>query len=152
MKAHSAVRPTRKGHGRRGAALVESSLLLPLFLIFWFGIVDWGLAFFAHQTVIYRVTDAARWAVVNDYDPVKIKAKLLYDNPASSSTAGPWWSLNQNLNVNVQLTGSTATQDQRVVITVSNYQWLHFTPFLAGRYFGAPITVSIPAEDMKAGI
>jgi hypothetical protein len=143
----------RKKHQReRGAALMETTLILPIFLMFWFGIVDWGIAFFAHQTVVYNTNAAARWAVVNDFDAAKIAAMVMYQDPNSTSTSAPWWSIGGPPNVDAQLLGSAATRDKRVQITVSNYQWMHFTPYFAGKYLGAPVTVVLPSEDLKTGI
>lgn len=132
---------------RRGAAMMEATLLLPLFLIFWFGIVDWGLAFFVHETVVQRINAAARWAVVNDYDAAKIKNVLLHGDPNSTLGGSAWFSL-QDPTVNVQLLGNVVTNDRRIVVTISNYQWMHFTPFFGARYFGRPVTVSVPVEDL----
>ena len=138
----------RVGRGRRrGATTMEATLLLPLFLIFWFGIIDWGLALFVHETVVQRLNAAGRWAIVNSYDTSKITKVLLHGDPNSALGGSAWFSL-QDPTVNVQLLGNVATNDRRVVITISNYQWMHFTPFFGVRYFGRPLTVSVPVEDL----
>jgi TadE-like protein len=134
---------------RRGAVTVEATLLLPLFLIFWFGIVDWGIAFWIHETVVFRANAAVRWAVVNTYDAAKIKSKFLYDDPNATGTS-TWFSMTDP-NVTVQLLGLESTNDKRVVMTVKNYQWMHFTPFFSGRYFGRDVVVTLPVEDLRDG-
>jgi Flp pilus assembly protein TadG len=143
---------TAHGSGRRqaGAAVIETSLLLPLFLAFWFGIIDWGLAFFVHETVVHQTQKAARWASLNNYDATKIRNVLLYNDPTINRGGAVWFSL-QNPTVTVNLRGIESWNTQRIVITISNYQWMHFTPFLSGRYLGRPITVSTPIEDLKTG-
>ncbi len=150
MKLHMLLCLLPRRKNRRGAAIVEATLLLPLFLIFWFGIIDWGIAFWIHETVVHRANSAVRWAVVNDFDIAKAKSKFLYDDPSASGDGSAWFSLT-NPDVNVQLLGTSAGKDERVVMTVSNYQWMHFTPFFASRYLGRPIRVSIPIEDLKDG-
>lgn len=137
---------------RKGAELVEAALILPLFLIFWFGIVDWSIAFFVHQTVAYRTNSAIRWAVTNDYDPTKIRAMVLYGNPNSTAAGAPWWDVGHNVNVAVSNPDAGIPSRERIVITVSNYQWMHFTPFFAGPYIARPITVSLPVEDKHTGL
>ena len=69
---------------RRGAVTIEAALILPLFLIFWFGIIDLGIAFFMREAVVRQVHSAARYAIVNDYDVTKIANVLLHDNPNSA--------------------------------------------------------------------
>jgi hypothetical protein len=44
-----------------------------------------------------------------------------------------------------------AANDRRVVISIGNNQWLHFTPYFAGTYFAGPIAVSEPVEDLTTG-
>jgi Flp pilus assembly protein TadG len=142
--------PEQRRARRRGAAILETAFILPLFLMFWFGIVDWGIAFFMQETMVHRANAALRWAVVNDYDVAKIKNVLLHDDPNSTLGNTAWFSLHEPT-VSVQLAGAAATNDRRIVLTVSNYQWMHFTPFFAGRYFGRPLTVSMPVEDLASG-
>lgn len=142
--------PEHRAARRRGAAMMEAALILPLFLIFWFGIVDWGIAFFMQETIVHRANAAVRWAIVNDYDAAKIRNVLLHDDPNSSLGGTAWFSLHEPT-IAVQLVGSAAANDRRIVLTVSDYQWMHFTPFFAARYFGRPLTVSMPVEDLASG-
>lgn len=136
--------------GRRGAAMLETAILLPLFLIFWFGVIDWGITFFVQQHIAHRASAAARWAVVNDFDEAKVRNVFLYGNPNASGTGSVWFSLHAP-KVEVAKFGTGAAHDERVRITVSEYQWFHFTPFFSGTFFGRPLTFSIPCESMKTG-
>ena len=120
-------------------------------LLFWFGLVDWGIAYFVHETVVERANEAVRWAVVNDYSAAKVKAFLLYGDPDSASLATPWWDWGGNVQVDVQ-DYDVGTVNERITVTVSNYQWFHFTPFVAGSYIARPIKVSLPIEDKHTGI
>jgi hypothetical protein len=135
---------------RRGAATIEASLILPLFLIFWFGIIDLGIAFFMREAIVRQVHEAARYAVVNDYNTTKIAQVLLHNNPNSTLGGTAWFSLRAPT-ITIQLAGAAASNDRRVVISISDYQWFHFTPFFAGTYLGRPITVSMPVEDLTTG-
>jgi hypothetical protein len=135
---------------RRGSAVVETALVLPLFLAFWFGIIDWGITFFVHETVVHRANVAARWAAVHTYDADKIKNVLLHDNPTSTLGDSAWFSL-QAPTIDVQLRGSETFSSRRIRISISNYQWLHFTPFFSGRFLGRPVVVTIPVEDLDSG-
>jgi Flp pilus assembly protein TadG len=55
----------RRGSGRRGQSLVEFGLILPIFLLIVFGIIDFGRAVFAYSTLNNAAREAARVAVVD---------------------------------------------------------------------------------------
>lgn len=61
---------TGKGYRRRcderGAALVELAIVLPVFLVLVFGMIDFGIAFSDYQNVRSGTREAARLGVVND--------------------------------------------------------------------------------------
>ena len=140
----------RRRNPRRGAVTIEASLILPLFLIFWFGIIDLGISFFVRGAVMEQVRSAARYAIVNDYDVTKIANVLLHNNPNSALGGRPWFSLRAPT-IDIQLLGTAAANDRRVVVSISDNQWLHFTPFFAGTYLARPITVVVPTEDLTTG-
>ena len=109
-----------------------------------------GIAFFIREAIVHQVHAAARYAIVNDYDVTKIANVLLHNNPNSAAGGTAWFSL-QAPSITIQLGGTAATNDRRVMISISDYQWLHFTPFFAGKYFGKPFKVVVPVEDLATG-
>lgn len=142
----------RHGRNQRGAALLEGALVFPLFLIFWFGIVDWGITYFVHQSLVHQANSAARWAVVNAYNPDNtepIKNMVVYNQPEApvGASAGRFGLTTSN--VTVTMLGTELKHDLRIVVTVSGYSWTHFTPFFPGQYTGRPIVVSLPTEDLE---
>jgi hypothetical protein len=165
------MRSQRRGHRNKGAALVETTLLLPLFLIFWFGIVDWGLTFFVHQTIVHRANTAARWGVVNGWDPGAVRNLIVHGDVSGAgigifdlSAEPPDGSTGQNVDVELFCTTNLSPSlqtgaeclkaqwaDHRwIQVTVHGYGWTHFTPFFTGAYTGRPIIVSLPAESLGA--
>src|SRR5688572_17121227 len=58
---------------RRGQALVEFALIIPLFLLLLVGIFDLGRAVFAFNTLTNAAREGARIAIVNQYEPSIIK-------------------------------------------------------------------------------
>jgi Flp pilus assembly protein TadG len=49
-----------------GGALVEFTVIMPLFLLLVFGIIEWGLIFFLQNNMTHAAREAARtWAVQN---------------------------------------------------------------------------------------
>ncbi len=61
-------RPGRAGPDERGAALVEFAIVVSLFLLILFGIIEFGLAFNDYLNVRNGSREAARLGVVNDLD------------------------------------------------------------------------------------
>jgi Flp pilus assembly protein TadG len=55
----------RREHGSSGQALVEFALVFPVFLIILFGIVDFGRAIYAYNTLANAAREGARVAIVN---------------------------------------------------------------------------------------
>lgn len=171
QRLNSAMRQVRAG-SRRGSALVEASLILPLFLIFWFGIVDWGIAYWMHETLVHNVNMAARRAIVTTWDPAAIRNMVVYGN--APGARAPVFNLsaqgndngtgaNVDVKLRCQTTLSSALQEGTIClapawensprwieIVVHDYSWRHFTPFFASSYVGRRVTVSLPAESLGA--
>ena len=59
----------RRGTRRRGQALVEFALVIPLFLLLLVSIFDLGRAVFAWNTLSNAAREGARIAIVNQYKP-----------------------------------------------------------------------------------
>jgi Flp pilus assembly protein TadG len=60
--------PRRRGT-KRGQALVEFALVLPLFILLLVAIFDLGRAVFAYNTLTNAAREGARMAIVNQYKP-----------------------------------------------------------------------------------
>lgn len=61
--------PARRPRHERGAALVESALVLPLFCLIIFSTIEFGLAFRSYLTLTNTVREAARFASILGNDP-----------------------------------------------------------------------------------
>lgn len=65
------MRPRSPREGRRGQSLVEFALVLPILLILLLGILDFGRAIFAYNSVSNGARSGARVAIVNqDIDDI----------------------------------------------------------------------------------
>lgn len=62
----------RRGDGARGQALVETALVLPLFLLIVVALFDLGRATFAYNTLTNAAREGARMAIVNQDKPTII--------------------------------------------------------------------------------
>lgn len=161
MRVRSDVPPqgARRASRRRGASVIEATLLLPLFLLFWFGIVDWGITYWVHQSVVFRANEAARWAIVHGYDAAKIKNVLVYGTAdPTDGSVGQFGLTPENVSVKLVCGGGagcayTGSEDptnlRRLIITVSRHRWSHFTPGFAGTYTARDVVVSLPTEDLE---
>ena len=59
----------RRSHGSRGAAAVELALVLPLFLVLLFGVVEFGLIMYAKGIITQASREGARYGVVYSLTP-----------------------------------------------------------------------------------
>jgi TadE-like protein len=57
---------SRAAHGERGVMTVEFALLLPLILLFLFGVSEWGLALNAANDQTHIASEIARYAAVDE--------------------------------------------------------------------------------------
>jgi Flp pilus assembly protein TadG len=105
--------------------LVEFSLILPLFLILIFALVDFGRAFFAWQTVTSAAREGARAAAVGG--STSTVDTRIYQ---SFCTASPYTSSTCSLDpadIAITKTGIPATTGSTVTVTVA-YSFSYVTP------------------------
>jgi Flp pilus assembly protein TadG len=131
------IRKTREA----GTAIVETALTLSLFTAIVFSLFDFGYIMFLHQTLAARAEAAARYGALNPTDTTGMKNYVLY---FSTTGSGPGLFGLTTSNVSATRTGA-GTNDDRVVVTVSGYQFFAIAPALKGT--GKPITVSMPVEN-----
>jgi hypothetical protein len=70
----------------RGSSLVESSIVLLVFLVFFIGILDMAQAMFLHQVLADRVRTGARYAAVNPYNVTSIQNVVAYNSSTGSGS------------------------------------------------------------------
>lgn len=75
----------KKENGERGQSLVEFALIVPLFLLLVFAIVDFGMGFYSWITVTNAAREGARVGVVGA-DSATITQRV---NDTAGSLAGP---------------------------------------------------------------
>jgi TadE-like protein len=141
------VREVRNSR-RRGSVIVETSLIMMLFLMIVFGIADFGFVLFQHQTLMHRTRSAARYGVIHPTDLTAIQNIVLYGQPslpAGKSTGDPGMFGIVPSMVDVSRAG-TGDPEDRIRITLSGYRYTFVAPLIAGRFTGKPIRVSLPVE------
>ncbi len=129
----------RKEKGEKGQALVEFALLVPIFLILLFSIVDFGMGFYSWITVTNSAREGARIGAVLANDQ-QIRDRVF-------DTAGlP----NEGTNMEVIITNSAeqgGLPGESVVVQV-DYDYDLITPLanLLGGIIGPQLTLSSTAD------
>lgn len=133
----------RRGN-QRGSSLVETSLVLIVFISMLLGIFDFGQVLFLHQSITEHIRDGLRYGVVNTFDATAIQNVVRFGQAVPPDGAAPYFGLTPAM-VSVQRLDS-GTNDDRIVITVSNYPYLFVSPFIAGARTGGVIAGTLPYE------
>ncbi len=133
----------QKEKGEKGQALVEFALLVPIFLILLFAIVDFGMGFYSWITVTNSAREGARIGAVQATEQ-QIRDRV-YDTADL---------INEDTNMDVFVTNSADTgglPGESVVVRV-DYRYDLITPlaslvlFVSGDILGPTLTLSSTAE------
>lgn len=130
---------TRMRRARRsGQAIVESALILLVFLATLIGAMDFGQLLLTHQALVNRTREAIRWAVVNQWDGTgdKIANRIRYNSTTvPEGSPSPYFGITRE-NVQVTYTAGTVANPNDEIITVAivNYQYKLFSPWIAGSF------------------
>ena len=118
-----------------GQALVESALILLIFLVLFIGIVDFGQFFYFYQSLTDRARAGARYgSVIACPDPAGCTPAVnytIYNAPTVTGSAllpclaGE---CTTNATVTAVVAGS-GTQSGRITVTISNYPFNFILPF-----------------------
>jgi Flp pilus assembly protein TadG len=128
-----------EGDREKGQSLAEFALVVPIFLLLIFAIVDFGMGFHAYITVTNSAREGARVGAVGS-DAATIETRV-------RDTAD---SLNQ-ANLTVTVTNAQGTPGESVVVDTS-YQYSFLTPlagivqFISGDSIGPTLTLSSSAD------
>lgn len=157
MRSTSYLRSRRS----RGQSLVESALVLLVYLVLLIGILDVGQVLFIHQTMVERTRAALRFGAVQDpFNADAVRNMVLYNQPTVPG-AGDYepeylgdrdapppvpgiFGLMPAM-VDVQRHDATFNED-RITIRITGYPFNFYTPIIAGLYEGKPIEATIPYE------
>ena len=135
----------RARRNQRGQGAVEAALVTLVFLAILIGIFDLGQVLFIHQTFVARARSAARYGVVNTSDVDAIRNMVLYGQPAAPTGTAPGiFGLKASM-VSVSL-DDVGKNEERIVVTIANYPYRLFSPWIGGVITGRPIVASFPAE------
>lgn len=129
----------RRGEGEKGQSLAEFALVLPIFLILIFAIVDFGMGFHAWITVTNSAREGARLGAVRA-DAPSIEQRVRDTSDALDQAQ-----------LTVSVTNAQGDPGESVVVDV-DYQYDLITPlagvvsFLTGDTIGPTLTFSSTAD------
>jgi len=129
---------------QKGSTLVETGLVLTLFVVVMLGVVDFGHFLYLHQALAERVRVSARAGVIYHYTAEQVKNRVVYGtaNPAPGAPAYMGLSLS---NVNAEILDQS-TNDKRLVVTLSGRPFKMISPWLNRAATSMPIRVATPLE------
>ncbi len=141
----------RREKGEKGQALVEFALLVPIFLILLFAIVDFGMGFYSWITVTNSAREGARLGSVQAteqqiIDRVHAASDLINEDTKMTVTVGCGPSSDP------PPTGTCPSQPGESVVVRVDYDYDLITPlaslvaFLSGDIIGPTLTLSSTAE------
>jgi len=137
------VRRTRTST-ENGNTLVESALIVTVFLTMLISLLDLGLILFLHLTLVERVRSAVRTAIVSGSDDTAIKNLVVYQQTSDPGTGAGFYGLTP-ANVRVSF-AARGMADQRVTVVVTGLTYPVYTPLLASTLRNMPVQVTIPLE------
>ena len=133
-------RTDKSQRDEKGQALVEFALLVPIFLILLFAIVDFGMGFHSWITVTNSAREGARLGAVAGTE------QQIIDRVHDTATL-----INEDTNMNVVVTNAQGLPGESVVVQV-DYDYDLITPlaslvaFLSGDIIGPTLELSSTAE------
>lgn len=132
----------------KGGALVESALIALILFPMMVGIFDFAQFLYIQQAIVERARYAARWGAINDpTNSTAIQNMVLYDQSTAPADGTPTFFNLTASNVSSSVLGLSSglpTDDYRMVLTVSGYQYTMISPYIFGTYTGPPISITVP--------
>ena len=134
----------RRRRSSKGGVMVETAIIFMAFAMMLIGVFDFGQFLFVHQALVERARSAARWgAITNPTDSTSITNMVLYNQSATPASGTPTYFNLSSSNVSVTNPDS-GTNDYRLTVQISGYNYTVLSPYIAGSYTGLPVTVSVP--------
>jgi hypothetical protein len=135
----------RRHRGReQGSAMLEAIMMLMLTLICVLSLFDFGFSLFLHESYVHEARLGARYGAVNPADLTAIKNVVLYNSTTGSGTGHMGLPPSA---VTVARNGTFGGPDDRIVVTISGYNFTWLAPVTPGKKTGKPIVVTMPVEN-----
>ena len=133
----------------RGQNLVEGTLVLLVFFVLLFAVIDCGQVLVAHQSLVERVRGAVRWGVVRQWDGTgeQIANLILYSQTEEPREARDGYLGLTRDNVLVRYSPAVPARpdDERLSVTIVNYHHRFMSPWAMQNFVNPrPVMISAP--------
>lgn len=133
---------------RRGQTLVESTLVLLIFLAMLLGVMDCAQVLFSYQSLVERVNTAVRWGVTHPWQGSDAVTNLvLYNQIDEPREAKPGYLGMKPENVVVRHQPATAQRpdDELLSVAIVNFEAHLFSPWIAQALVSPrPVLITAP--------
>lgn len=144
------MRISSRRQNQRGNALIESALVLGLFVFVLVGIVDFAQILHVHQSLVERVRSVARTAVVQNLSVEEIRDRIVYGQSMDIRTEAGLMPAGfmglRREHVTVEILDRTYNE-QRLVVDVNGVPIIILSPLMAGQGKNLPLRITIPLEE-----
>lgn len=130
---------------QRGSTLVESSIVLLLFLVILIGVLDSAQILFFHHFLNERARAGARYAALHSCDPATVRNVVVYNTPTPDPDASGLFGLATAM-VGVFRYDSGGGAD-RIEVRITGFQLRFLSPWLAGIFTPGPFRAVRPVES-----
>ncbi len=135
---------------QRGNVLIESALVLGLFVFVLVGIMDFAQILHVHQSLVERVRSVARTAVVQNLTVEEIRDRIVYGQSMDIRTEAGLMPAGfmglRREHVTVEILDRTYNE-QRLVVDVNGVPIIILSPLMAGQGKNLPLRITIPLEE-----
>jgi hypothetical protein len=133
-----------KAPAKRGSTLIESAIVLMLFLVILIAVMDFAQVLFFHHVLSERVRTGVRYAAVHPYNETKIKKMVAYNDPLAPADAQGIFGLTPE-QVQV-MRHSPGTAAERIEVNIAAYSMRFLSPWLAGAFTPGPFRAVMLSE------
>ena len=133
-------------HSERGQSMVETALILLVYLMILIGIIDFGQVLYFHQSLVERARAAARYGAIHPTDTTGIQNMAVYNVSTYSGGAPPAILGGMTTSMVDVQNPDVNTVAARVVVTISGYPIVFISPYIAKTFNNRAIMVSMSAE------
>lgn len=144
------MRISSRRQNQRGNALIESALVLGLFVFVLVGIMDFAQILHVHQSLVERVRSVARTAVVQNLTVEEIRDRIVYGQSMDIRTEAGLMPAGfmglRREHVTVEILDRTYSE-QRLVVDVNGVPIIILSPLMAGQGKNLPLRITIPLEE-----
>ena len=115
------MRTSRKTKNQEGAAAVEFAIILPLFLVLVFGIIEFSIAFYDKAMITNASREGARRGIVRTMNPDAVTADAEIDGAVNTYLTGNLITFDSDTSVDIDITreGFAPGDDLTVTVTYS---------------------------------